>query len=79
MLNKLETSEQFDDFAKSVFTIEEIKRLEKRITIIQLLIQGTSQREIAKRLKVGIASVSRGAAELKKGNFKFIKKDHESR
>ncbi len=75
----LKTEDQVNDFVKSLFTIDEIEELEKRLLIVQMLIQGISQREIASRLKVGIATVSRGATELKKGNFKFIKTNNDAK
>lgn len=47
-----------------LFTEGEREELARRIQIIHLLAEGTSQREVAKQLGVGIATVTRGAKEL---------------
>ena len=78
-IKNLKTQEQIEDFIKSLFTLNEIEELEKRLSIIQMLLQGISQREISRRLKVGIATVSRGATELKKDNFKFLKSQNDKK
>lgn len=72
-LIKIKTEKEAKDFIESLFTLEEIVELEKRMDIIKLLKKGEPQRKIAEKLKVGIATVSRGANELKKGRFKFLK------
>ena len=48
-------------FLEALFTNKELKELENRIKIFQLLLQGKKQREISKMLNVGIATVTRGA------------------
>lgn len=66
------------DFIKSLFTSDEVIEFETRIKIIQLLLKGMSQREVAKKLNVGIATVSRGSNEIKKGHFKFLQENNEN-
>ena len=51
---------------KALFTNKEIKELENRIKIFQLLLKGKKQREISEILNVGIATVTRGASALEK-------------
>ncbi|MDC0093074.1 trp operon repressor [Alphaproteobacteria bacterium] len=46
---------------KALFTTKELKELENRLKIFQLLIKGETQREISELLNVGIATVTRGA------------------
>ena len=46
---------------KALFTKKELKELENRLKIFQLLLKGKTQREISKILNVGIATVTRGA------------------
>ena len=46
---------------KALFTKKEIKELENRLKIFQLLLKGKKQREISEILNVGIATVTRGA------------------
>lgn len=47
----------------------ELQDIEHRLKIFQLLAKKTPQREIAARLGVGIATVTRGAAAVKEPNF----------
>tara|TARA_B110001452_G_C14874642_1_gene305750 strand:- start:88 stop:381 length:294 start_codon:yes stop_codon:yes gene_type:complete len=46
---------------KALFTKKELKELENRLKIFQLLLKGRTQREISEILNVGIATVTRGA------------------
>jgi TrpR family transcriptional regulator, trp operon repressor len=46
---------------KALFTAKELKELENRLKIFQLLLKGETQREISELLNVGIATVTRGA------------------
>jgi TrpR family trp operon transcriptional repressor len=54
----------------SLLTPGELDSIATRLEIARLLKAGVVQREIAKRLGVGIATVSRGSRELKAGKFK---------
>ena len=45
----------------ALFTQKELKELENRLKIFQLLLKGKTQREISEILNVGIATVTRGA------------------
>ena len=49
---------------KALFTKKELKELENRLKIFQLLLKGKTQREISEILNVGIATVTRGANTL---------------
>ena len=46
---------------KALFTKKELKELENRLKIFQLLLKGKTQREISEILNVGIATVTRWA------------------
>jgi TrpR family trp operon transcriptional repressor len=70
----IKTAKQADDFLDSLFTEDERAEFERRISIVTMLLQGASHREIAQKLGVGIATVSRGANELKRGKFAFLRK-----
>ena len=50
-----------DLFLKALFTNKELKELENRIKIFQLLLKGKKHRDISEILNVGIATVTRGA------------------
>lgn len=59
-------------FLKGILTPREIEELSKRLQIIKLLKQGLPHQVIARRLGVGVATVSRGSRELKLGRFQNI-------
>jgi len=48
----------------AILTPAELRELPKRLKITRLLQEGLTQREVAKRLGVGIATVTRGAKAL---------------
>lgn len=60
-----------DEFLKDILTPQELEEIPKRWQIIKELSQGTPQREIADKLGVAIATITRGSKELKdpKGGF----------
>lgn len=60
------------DLLKSLLTVGELEEIAKRLQIVKLLKAGVSQREIATKLGVGIATVTRGSNELKKGRFSNV-------
>lgn len=71
-IKNLKTEKEIKDFLESLFTADEINEFETRLKIIKLLIKGYSQRAVAEKLNVGVATVSRGARELKNKKFKFL-------
>ena len=54
---------------EGILTPAELHAIGQRLQIAQLLKAGVSQREIAKRLGVGIATVTRGSREIKAGKL----------
>ena len=58
---------------KALFTSKELKELDNRLKIFQLLMQGKKQREISEDLNVGIATVTRGSLALEKEKIFKIK------
>lgn len=57
-------------FLSWILTPQEIEQLPVRLQIVKMLKKGTAQREIAKKLGVGIATVTRGAKELQRSVVK---------
>ncbi|MFZ2189164.1 MAG: Trp family transcriptional regulator [Candidatus Magasanikiibacteriota bacterium] len=74
VLANIKDEATMNDFLADLLTGAEIEELPKRLQIIKQLDKGVSQREVAKNLGVGIATVTRGAKELKnkKGGFRKI-------
>ena len=64
LLSETSKPEMIKLLLKALFTNKEIKELENRIKIFQLLLKGKKQREISEILNVGIATVTRGASTL---------------
>ena len=66
------TQEKMENLLKGLLTPSEIVEFAQRIEIVRLLKKGVGQHEIAKKLHMGVATVSRGAKEIKEGNFKTV-------
>ena len=67
LLDHLHGIESRDDFAKALqglLTPTELAEVCKRLQIFRMLEAGVPQREIAKQLGVGIATVTRGSRAL---------------
>ncbi|KKQ24220.1 MAG: Trp repressor [Candidatus Roizmanbacteria bacterium GW2011_GWC2_37_13] len=69
---KNKTSAEMLDFLKGILTPHEFEKLVTRLQIVKLLKKGLPHQEIARRLKVGVATVTRGSRELRMGRFKKI-------
>lgn len=54
-----------ESFLTAILTPSELEDIAKRLQIVKLLDAGMPQRDVAERLSVGIATVTRGARELK--------------
>ncbi len=64
--------DEIKGFLEAILTPQELESIPMRLEIIRQLKQGISQREITKNLEVGIATVTRGSQELRKGSFSDI-------
>jgi len=73
MYSQLKTEVELVDFLEGIHTPQELESLLVRLDIIKRLKRNETQRHIAKKLNIGIATVSRGAREIKKGRFKYVK------
>ena len=60
------------DFLKGILTPREFDELTTRLQIVKLLKKGLPHQKIARRLKVGVATVTRGSRELQVGRFKKV-------
>ena len=72
LLLTLRTRKEIISFLKAILTPKELIEIPKRLEIIRLLKRNLPQREVARILKVGVATVTRGARELKLGHFKDV-------
>ncbi len=74
VLAKITNIGQMSLFLKDLLTPAELEEIKRRLKIIKLLKQGLPQREVAKKLKIAIATITRGSLMLKnpKGGFNRI-------
>lgn len=68
-LLSITTEKELSSFLSAMMTPQEIDDLPKRMAIFKLLSQGVPQHTIARRLQVGVATVTRGSQELQRGNI----------
>ena len=71
-LVSIKTGKEMEAFLTAIFTPAELEHIPKRLELVRLLKQGVPQHEIAKRLGLGVATVTRGSRELKNNNFKNV-------
>ncbi len=71
-ISQLESEQAIKLFLEGLLTPSEIDEISKRLEIIKRLKAGEPQRKIAKDLNLGIATVTRGSNELKKGRFQNV-------
>ena len=63
------SKEEMESFLKGILTPQELSDLPKRLEIFKMLKAGIPQHEIAKKLGVGVATVTRGSHELGRGQI----------
>ena len=61
----------FDSFLKDILTPAEYREMATRWQIVKQLAMGKGQREIARDLKIGISTVTRGSRTLENPNGGF--------
>lgn len=61
------------NFLIGLFTEKELEEIPTRVQIVKMLKKGVPQQKIAEKLGVGIATVTRGSNEIKRGTFINIK------
>jgi len=71
-LLSIKTEKEMFDFLQAIFTPAELEHIPKRLEIIRLLKEEVPQHIIAKKLDLGIATVTRGSRELKINHFKNV-------
>jgi len=72
---KQKSPREMSDFLKGILTPKELKEVTIRLQIVKMIKKGLPHHEIARRLGVGVATVTRGSREINAGRFKNIKKE----
>lgn len=65
----VKTKQEMEAFLLGILTPQELADLPNRLEIFKMLKVGIPQHEIAKKLGVGVATVTRGSLELQRGNI----------
>ena len=81
IINKLETSDEIQQFFGEILTQSELETLSKRWRILTMLADGFTQRKIARALNVSLCKVTRGAKILKNQDAiatKYLIKEKEN-
>lgn len=71
-LLQAKTEKEMENLLYGLLTPKEVDEFAQRVEIVRLLKKGTAQHTIAEKLGVGVATVTRGAKEIKEGNFKYV-------
>lgn len=72
LLLSINTKEDMKNFLLGILTPKELEEIPNRLSIIKMLKKGLPQHQIAEKLRVGIATVTRGSKELQKGRFRVV-------
>jgi TrpR family trp operon transcriptional repressor len=72
-LLKIKNKSVMENFLYGLLTPQELEEIPTRVQIVKMLKKGIPQAKIAEKLGIGIATVTRGSNEIKKGRFINIK------
>lgn len=68
-LLKIKGKKVMKNFLLGLFTEQEQEEIPTRVQIVKMLKKGIPQQEIAEKLKIGVATVTRGSKSIKQGQF----------
>lgn len=71
-LMRIKTKAEMEDFLRGILTTNELEEIPTRLEIVKLLKKGIPQHQIAEKLGVGVATVTRGSKQLQENRFKYI-------
>ena len=72
ILLRIKDKNEMETFLKGILTPKELVEIPNRLAIVKMLKKGVSHHEIADKLKVGVATVTRGSKELREGRFSNV-------
>lgn len=61
-----------ENFLYGILTPQELEEISVRLQIVKMLKKGIPQHDIAEKLGIGVATVTRGSKEIAKGRFSSI-------
>ncbi|MGB4965765.1 MAG: Trp family transcriptional regulator [Microgenomates group bacterium] len=68
----IKSNDEMENLLLGILSPQELDEVATRLEIVRLLKNGTPQKQIAEKLAVGIATVTRGSREIKRGRFKYV-------
>lgn len=68
LMSAIDGPDEMLEFLGAILTPAELQTMGERARIIECLLAGEKQRDIAKNIGAGLSTVSRGSRELKFGN-----------
>lgn len=71
-LLKIKGRDEMLDFLRGILTPKELIEIPNRLAIVKMLKRGISHHDIAGKMRVGVATVTRGSRELQKGRFNNV-------
>jgi len=71
LLASLKDTGEVEKLLRELLTPAECEDLARRWHLVRLLIQGASQRKVSKEVGIGVATVTRGARELRNDDCMF--------
>ncbi len=72
LLITIKNKQDMENFLMGILTPKELEEIPARLQIVKLLKKGLPQQQIAEKLGVGIATVTRGSKEIQLGRFKAV-------
>jgi len=72
ILIEIDSKEEMTNFLNGLLTPKEREEFVRRLDIVKMLKKGMPQHEIAQKLGVGVATVTRGSKEIQMGRFKNV-------
>jgi TrpR family transcriptional regulator, trp operon repressor len=72
LILKTKAKKELENLLLGILTPKELMEIPNRLKIVKLLKRGIAHQEIASKLHVGVATVTRGSREIQKGRFKYV-------
>jgi len=72
ILTDIDSKDEMTNFLNGLLTPKEREEFVRRLDIVKMLKKGMPQHQIAEKLGVGVATVTRGSKEIQMGRFKSV-------
>ena len=76
-IRRIKTKRNLKNFLEGILTPEELYQIDQRLRVVKMLKAKVPQHEIARILRVGVATVTRGSKMIQTGHFKYIQNTKE--